>query len=30
LFPDDSSPNGQHYCINSVSLDFEAKNNTQS
>ena len=22
LFPDDSSPNGQHYCINSVSLDF--------
>jgi peptide-methionine (R)-S-oxide reductase len=25
LFPDDSSPNGQHYCINSVSLDFEAK-----
>lgn len=25
LFPDDSSPNGQHYCINSVCLDFEAK-----
>ena len=23
LFPDDSSPNGQHYCINSLSLDFE-------
>lgn len=23
LFPDDSSPNGQHYCINSVSLDFK-------
>lgn len=22
LFPDDSSPNGQHYCINSISLDF--------
>ena len=22
LFPDDSSPNGQHYCINSVSLQF--------
>jgi peptide-methionine (R)-S-oxide reductase len=27
LFPDDSSPNGQHYCINSVSLDFEPKTN---
>ena len=26
LFPDDSSPNGQHYCINSVSLDFAPKN----
>ncbi len=25
LFPDDSSPNGQHYCINSVSLDFTPK-----
>ena len=25
LFPDDSSPNGQHYCINSVSLNFEAQ-----
>jgi peptide-methionine (R)-S-oxide reductase len=23
LFPDDSSPNGQHYCINSTALDFE-------
>ncbi len=23
LFPDDSSPNGQHFCINSVSLDFK-------
>lgn len=22
LFPDDSSPNGEHYCINSSSLDF--------
>ena len=22
LFPDDSSPNGQHYCINSASLGF--------
>ncbi len=22
LFADDSSPNGQHYCINSVALDF--------
>lgn len=25
LFPDDSSPNGQHYCINSICLDFKAK-----
>lgn len=25
LFPDDSSPNGQHYCINSVCLDFKPK-----
>ena len=25
LFPDDSSPNGQHFCINSVSLDFKPK-----
>jgi peptide-methionine (R)-S-oxide reductase len=25
LFPDDSSPNGQHYCVNSVCLDFKAK-----
>ena len=25
LFPDDSSPNGKHYCINSVCLDFKAK-----
>jgi peptide-methionine (R)-S-oxide reductase len=23
LFPDDSSPNGQHYCINSLSLKFK-------
>ncbi|MGH7241508.1 MAG: peptide-methionine (R)-S-oxide reductase, partial [Candidatus Saccharimonadales bacterium] len=22
LFPDDSSPNGQHYCINSAALEF--------
>jgi peptide-methionine (R)-S-oxide reductase len=25
LFPDESSPNGQHFCINSVSLDFKPK-----
>ena len=25
LFADDSSPNGQHYCINSVCLDFAPK-----
>jgi peptide-methionine (R)-S-oxide reductase len=25
LFADDSSPNGQHYCINSVCLDFKPK-----
>lgn len=25
LFPDDSSPNGQHYCINSASLDFNSQ-----
>lgn len=25
LFADDSSPNGQHYCINSVCLDFTPK-----
>ena len=23
LFPDDSSPNGKHFCINSAALDFE-------
>ena len=23
LFPDNSSPNGQHYCINSLSLKFD-------
>lgn len=23
LFPDDSSPNGQHFCINSAALDFK-------
>jgi peptide-methionine (R)-S-oxide reductase len=23
IFPDDSSPSGQHYCINSVALDFQ-------
>jgi peptide-methionine (R)-S-oxide reductase len=25
LFPDESSPNGQHYCINSLSLAFTPK-----
>jgi peptide-methionine (R)-S-oxide reductase len=25
LFDDDSSPSGQHYCINSVALDFKEK-----
>jgi peptide-methionine (R)-S-oxide reductase len=25
LFDDPSSPNGQHYCINSVALDFKEK-----
>jgi peptide-methionine (R)-S-oxide reductase len=25
LFPDDTSPNGKHFCINSVSLDFMPK-----
>jgi peptide-methionine (R)-S-oxide reductase len=25
LFPDDSSPNGQHYCINSAALEFLKK-----
>lgn len=25
LFPDESSPNGQHFCINSASLDFKEK-----
>ncbi len=25
LFEDPSSPNGKHYCINSVALDFRAK-----
>jgi peptide-methionine (R)-S-oxide reductase len=25
LFPDDSSPNGQHFCINSASLEFTEK-----
>lgn len=27
LFADDSSPNGQHYCINSAALEFIDKNN---
>lgn len=25
LFPDDDSPSGQHYCINSVALAFNKK-----
>lgn len=25
LFPDESSPNGKHYCINSICLEFEPK-----
>ena len=25
FFPDESSPNGQHYCINSAALNFEQK-----
>jgi peptide-methionine (R)-S-oxide reductase len=25
LFDDDSSPNGKHFCINSISLDFTKK-----
>ncbi len=25
LFDDDTSPSGQHYCINSTSLDFKKK-----
>jgi peptide-methionine (R)-S-oxide reductase len=25
IFPDDSSPTNQHYCINSCALDFKAK-----
>jgi len=25
LFPDESSPNGQHYCINSGALEFKKK-----
>lgn len=27
LFPDDSSPNGQHFCINSAALNFESSAN---
>ena len=27
VFEADDSPTGQHYCINSVSLDFKPKNN---
>ncbi|MEO6761217.1 MAG: peptide-methionine (R)-S-oxide reductase MsrB [Candidatus Saccharimonadales bacterium] len=25
LFPDESSPSGQHYCINAVALEFSKK-----
>jgi peptide-methionine (R)-S-oxide reductase len=27
LFDDETSPTGQHYCINSACLDFKAKSN---
>lgn len=27
LFADASSPNGQHYCINSVALEFKSRRN---
>ena len=30
LFPDDSSPNGQHYCINSAALDFQQMNTSEA
>lgn len=30
LFDDESSPNGKHYCINSVSLDFVAEETLSS
>ncbi len=29
LFPDDSSPNGQHYCINSLSLNFQPSSDSK-
>lgn len=30
LFEDPSSPNGQHYCINSVALNFHEKDDAKS
>lgn len=30
LFPDDSSPNGKHYCINSVALEFADKDKAKN
>jgi peptide-methionine (R)-S-oxide reductase len=29
LFPDDTSPTGQHFCINSAALNFEEKSTKQ-
>lgn len=30
VFPDPSSPTGTHFCINSVSLDFDEKSDTKA
>jgi peptide-methionine (R)-S-oxide reductase len=29
IFPDDSSPSGNHYCINSAALDFKSDTKQQ-